>query len=295
MEHRSLAPDLVVSDDNDAGRNQCAEELAPNVAQEELREEKQVGGPVNCSDSELSIYLQALAEGFLVTYYSDTSPSVQSKSMSIASKSYQRGKKMVVFHGFPSFQMSRNSTGQDGMDWSIASLAGFRARTFQPPAKAQESTASAPDFGDRWRELSVRYDRDSCSWRTHRSLWDEDLPACSLTLPTWGLMLNGALWERRTWEHLTTGNDAGLWPTPRKQMTRPCKPRLNLKNQHKSNLEEVVALEQGADGGRLNPMWVEWLMGWPIKWTDSQPLETDKFRQWLHSHGASCHRTSPTL
>ena len=38
-------------------------------------------------------------------------------------------------------------------------------------------------------------------------------------------------------------------------------------------------------GGQLNPPWVEWLMGWPIGWTDLKPLETDKFQQWLHSHG----------
>jgi hypothetical protein len=38
-------------------------------------------------------------------------------------------------------------------------------------------------------------------------------------------------------------------------------------------------------GGSLNPTWVEWLMGWPIGWTDLRPLETDKFRQWLDSHG----------
>jgi len=30
-------------------------------------------------------------------------------------------------------------------------------------------------------------------------------------------------------------------------------------------------------GGKLNPMWVEWLMGWPLAWTDLKPLETDKF------------------
>jgi hypothetical protein len=40
-------------------------------------------------------------------------------------------------------------------------------------------------------------------------------------------------------------------------------------------------------GGRgyLSPMWTEWLMGWPIGWTDLKPLETDKFQQWRHSHG----------
>ena len=41
------------------------------------------------------------------------------------------------------------------------------------------------------------------------------------------------------------------------------------------------------DGGKLNPTWVEWLMGWPMTWTALQPLETAKFQQWLRSHGKS--------
>ena len=40
-------------------------------------------------------------------------------------------------------------------------------------------------------------------------------------------------------------------------------------------------------GGKLNPMWVEWLMGWPLGWTDLKPLETDKFQKWLDEHGKS--------
>lgn len=38
-------------------------------------------------------------------------------------------------------------------------------------------------------------------------------------------------------------------------------------------------------GGKLNPTWVEWLMGWPLGWTDLKPLETGKFQQWLEKHG----------
>jgi hypothetical protein len=38
-------------------------------------------------------------------------------------------------------------------------------------------------------------------------------------------------------------------------------------------------------GGALNPPWVEWLMGWPIGWTDCAASATDKFRQWCASHG----------
>lgn len=38
-------------------------------------------------------------------------------------------------------------------------------------------------------------------------------------------------------------------------------------------------------GGQLNPNWVEWLMGWPIGWTDLEPLAMDKFQTWLQLHG----------
>lgn len=129
MEHRSLAPNLVIPTDGNAGRNQLAGEPASDVAQKELFKEKQMGRAVNCNDLELSTYLQALAEGYLPTFYSDTSQSAQSRSMSIASKSYLRGKKTVVFHGFQSLQMFRSSTGQGGEDSSIASAEAFRART----------------------------------------------------------------------------------------------------------------------------------------------------------------------
>jgi hypothetical protein len=39
-------------------------------------------------------------------------------------------------------------------------------------------------------------------------------------------------------------------------------------------------------GGSLNPSWVEWLMGWPVGWTDLKPLETVKF------HSAPLQRSS---
>jgi len=37
--------------------------------------------------------------------------------------------------------------------------------------------------------------------------------------------------------------------------------------------------------GRLNPQFVEWLMGWPIGWTGLLPLETARFHEWLQQHG----------
>lgn len=40
-------------------------------------------------------------------------------------------------------------------------------------------------------------------------------------------------------------------------------------------------------GGKLNPTWVEWLMGFPLGWTDLKPLAMDRFQQWRQQHGES--------
>jgi hypothetical protein len=40
----------------------------------------------------------------------------------------------------------------------------------------------------------------------------------------------------------------------------------------------AVALEER--GGQLNPEWVEWLMGWPVGWTDLEQLSDDAFAAW---------------
>jgi hypothetical protein len=45
-----------------------------------------------------------------------------------------------------------------------------------------------------------------------------------------------------------------------------------------------TTLEQWKSG-TLNPTWVEWLMGWPLGWTDLKPLGTGKFQAWRNLHG----------
>jgi hypothetical protein len=53
-----------------------------------------------------------------------------------------------------------------------------------------------------------------------------------------------------------------MWPTPRAFMHKD-----STTDRGKSNFGEVV-------GGQLNPMWVEWLMGFPLGWTDLEDSET---------------------
>ena len=37
--------------------------------------------------------------------------------------------------------------------------------------------------------------------------------------------------------------------------------------------------------GHLNPEWLEWFMGWPMGWTELEPLEMGKFQSWRQAHG----------
>jgi hypothetical protein len=73
-----------------------------------------------------------------------------------------------------------------------------------------------------------------------------------------------------------------FYPTPRGQ-----------DSYERSNWKTIVDANEGGKSQmtltrkiKYNPDWVEWLMGWPIGWTDLKPLETDKFQQWLKSHGS---------
>jgi hypothetical protein len=73
-----------------------------------------------------------------------------------------------------------------------------------------------------------------------------------------------------------------LWPTPKANKVHPMiteENREKLANRNKANLEEVIAGDCGKATGQLNPNWVEWLMGYPIGWTDLKDSEMPSCRK----------------
>jgi len=75
-----------------------------------------------------------------------------------------------------------------------------------------------------------------------------------------------------------TATDAVLWATPTTRDHRSGKASAATHARNSRPLSEQV-------GNLLNPTWVEWLMGWPIDWTDPRggPSSED-FRAWLESN-----------
>jgi len=62
------------------------------------------------------------------------------------------------------------------------------------------------------------------------------------------------------------------WPTPTARDWKSGKASDATHDRNSRPLSEVV-------GGSLNPTWVEWLMGFPLGWTDSKPSETPSSRK----------------
>jgi DNA (cytosine-5)-methyltransferase 1 len=106
----------------------------------------------------------------------------------------------------------------------------------------------------------------------------------------------------------TLGNVKYIWPTPTAHMAK----ETNAPSEHKRNtptltaqvnwttprtkdmfggsgawaqlkakttIEEARSMGAG-NGGKLNPNWVEWLMNWPIKWSDLNGFNKKEFQRW---------------
>ena len=94
----------------------------------------------------------------------------------------------------------------------------------------------------------------------------------------------GAAREWARGKNKDLGMMVAMWPTPCASEARQgYQNRNNGKKGIQKSLTTVVV--DAEIGGQLNPTWVEWLMGWPLGWTDCGASATDKFRQWLNSHG----------
>lgn len=99
-----------------------------------------------------------------------------------------------------------------------------------------------------------------------------------------------SLEKRRAGGHQVRLRDAvHTWPTPVASMAKGSSPAaLTRKSGADRSNDRLDHAVMASDGGQLNPEWVEWLMGWPIGWTELKPLEMDRFQEWQRQHSISC-------
>ena len=186
-------------------------------------------------------------------------------------------------------------------------LEDFRAKTLVQQEREQELMGNEVQCGNTWQESFAKFNQDTHSWKIPRCLLNEDYLEFLGTWPRWGIMQDGECWELLKLEPIISETEFGLsekWPTPRScsAMAAMITPESAWSKNRNPNLETIVGrfqfptptchnAKEGAypaeftrntptlathAGGKLNPTWVEWLMGWPLGWTDLKPLVMDK-------------------
>ena len=202
-------------------------------------------------------------------------------------------------------EISNKLTGEQLSLWT-SSAADTPANHSAPQAN-DEAQTTLDTYGHGYETPLAHYDPDTQSWKTLGaiSLWGEQ-PSLE-NLPKSGMTRSGVLYQQPDWVRPIDVTASLLWPTPRSSSAMAedmdaLRERLDNGTKYKSRLEEAIAMwptpraAQGearnhtvyarstdkpqnlenrlaqADpaliGGKLNPAWVEWLMGFPIGWTD---------------------------
>lgn len=161
---------------------------------------------------------------------------------------------------------SRHSQATSGE--SILSAEVFPVRTSATPANEKDSPANALACGASSLSAFAFYDRATSSWRTWRRClfagWDE----FSATWPRSGMTRNGIAYRQPPSVRLTSAKGCSLWPTPRCSMRRGATKQAALKRLNRHRIEDWCFLNSQRDSGVPNPLWIEWLLGFPPSWTD---------------------------
>jgi len=207
---------------------------------------------------------------------------------------FWRKDKMMEFCNLSQFGLTcavlTESRGAELLTWF---LAGFPARTLVQPEREQELPEKEAAFGNRWQELSVRFDRNSCSWKTHQCLFQEDLQQSSVTLPQWGMMQDGVCLALLTPNCRRLEKDCSLLPAPTacdwKERGSIIRMANIWTNKNYKSQKRPVHYYSHYYKDLMPPTFNECLMGWPIEWTSLEPLAMDKFQQWQQQHGGFFH------
>jgi hypothetical protein len=171
--------------------------------------------------------------------------------------------------------------GEDAFTWCAVD---FLAQTFLPLGPIAESMESNADLmgkalacGLKWKESLRKYNLDLCSLKTPRIYVLADCSESFKDLAAWGITQSGVCLDVANSARIITESACSSLPTPTSHNSK--------EGAYPAEFTRNTPTLAAQIGGKINPDWNEWRMGWPIKWTDLKPLETARFQAWRLSHG----------
>ncbi len=216
-------------------------------------------------------FLQEQAEASWEGFSLDGAPSALLKLIPIAEEYSLLGSEMASFLSFPSGTMCARSMVGHGEDMSISSVGDSRVRD---SLRRVGGAGGHQTSGHTCGESSKRLARSTSSSKTSQPNQSSKLPRISTMLV---FVVAPQEYPPPAWLRHTDVQGIGWLPTPTKRPTCDC-PSMRKWPAHQRLFAHF--------GPRsLTPSMWEWIMGWPIGWTDLEPLGMDKFQQWFASHG----------
>ena len=235
------------------------------------------------------LFSQALVEAFSEANSSDGAPSAPLSGTATPQAYLLPDRMTESWSRFPSGMTCGALTASHGeglLTWFREdSPAKTCQRKPQCTTESTDSMGNAAGYGPSLPASWAKYDPATHSLRTRQSLLFEDSTECCATLPRWGMMRAGAVLERTPPAWITSANESGLLPTVlatdwKGGTTAMRKDRGDLRT---DQWRDYVKIKYGLT--YPHPTHSELRMGWPQGWTELAALGTDKFQQWLRSHG----------
>lgn len=149
-------------------------------------------------------------------------------------------------------------------------LEDSRAKTSAQQDKEQELKDSGAVCGSTWLESLEKPNQLTLSLKTPLCSALEDSVRFSTILPHWGTMLNGECYHQVPLALITREQGCGsLLPTPTCHNAK--------EGAYPAEYTRKTPTLATHVGGKIHPEFTEWMMGWPLGWTDLKPLETAKY------------------
>ena len=152
------------------------------------------------------------------------------------------------------------------------------AKTFQLAESVKVCTVKDRAYGLNLSVLFAEYDHVSFSLKTSQHCWLEAETKFYLALPPSGMMLNGKCYQQKIKAHGIQESACSLLPTPtasdwlRASFSKDSIRKNVVERGHQLQLTALMTLTDVPI--QVWPKIWEWLMGFPLNWTDLKPSET---------------------
>ena len=216
------------------------------------------------------LFSQALVEAYLEEKSLDGEQSVPLNG-NHTQQAYLPPDKMTDFSRLSRFGMTyKPLTESRGEELLMSYLEDFHAKTSAQQDKEQVLVEVEAVCGSTWLESLEKSNQLTLSLKTPLCSAREDSVLSSKTLPHWGTMLNGECYHQAPLALITRGQECGsLLPTPTCHNAK--------EGAYPAEYTRKTPTLATHVGGKIHPEFTEWMMGWPLGWTDLKPLETAKY------------------